>query len=365
MTRVRVQLPAAAEAHYDVVIGRGVLSTVREWTAEASRVVVVSDGVVEPLWRPRVEAVEALPDATPWIVIPSGESHKTLETTRDVWQAFEDHQLDRNSVVINFGGGVVGDLGGFAAACFLRGIDFIQVPTTLLAQVDASVGGKVGVDFRHGKNRIGAFAAPRGVIIDLETLTTLDRRNYRSGFAEVLKHGLIRDRDYFNSLDLAVTSDARIGGLESIVRRSVEIKSEVVSRDVRESGLRKILNFGHTAGHAIESIALAGPSPLLHGEAVAIGMVIASRLSHRVGLLSGNDCEAIECRIETLGLPTRIPASVDIDGVLKLIPSDKKSTGGSVGWTLLSAIGEAVFDQPVEWSLVEEAVRRVSEASHS
>lgn len=298
--------------------------------------------------------------------IKSGEAHKTLETCQFLWTQLLAHQADRNALVINLGGGVIGDMGGFVAATYKRGIDFVQVPTTLLSQVDASVGGKLGIDFQGVKNIIGVFKNPKAVIIDPIFLNSLPTRQVLNGFAEVIKHALIADPDYLNDLlqlplphpNSSETADIASIDWAAIIHRSVQIKKAVVEADPFEKGWRKILNFGHTIGHAIESYSLAHDTdPLLHGEAIAIGMVCELYLSVEKNNFSKKSLGQIESWIRHLYTPYTVPAS----SFKKLIPflqNDKKNEGKRLNFTLLEAVGQPLYDQVVEVEDVLEVVEK-------
>lgn len=278
------------------------------------------------------------------IVTKSGEKHKQLETCQAIWNQFLEYGADRHSLCINLGGGVIGDMGGFAASTFMRGMDFVQIPTTLLSQVDASVGGKLGVDYDNLKNLIGIIQNPGAVFMFTNFLKTLPYPQLLSGFAEVLKHGLIRDVEVFKRL-------TRIESLhaidwEDLIYESVLIKKAVTEEDPFEKGLRKILNFGHTLGHAIESFALTNETPLLHGEAVAIGMIMETHLSFQKGYLSKEDAELVKSKIITLfgHHPEVVPTP---DELISLMSKDKKNKGGIIKFSLLKTLGEGNFDQEV------------------
>jgi len=278
------------------------------------------------------------------IEIPQGETNKNLQTCLQVWNTLSEQGADRHSLLINLGGGVVTDLGGFVASTYQRGISFVNIPTSLLAMVDASVGGKTGVDLGALKNQIGVIENPELVLIDGSYLATLDARQRRSGFAEMLKHGLIRDRPYWDSLKTP-------GSLERAhdsIFKSVQLKNEVVMEDPKEGNLRKILNFGHTLGHAIESYFLesGGQEALLHGEAIAVGMVLEAFLSTVQSGLPMEDCEEIKKVI--LHVFPRVEISVgERDAILKLLRFDKKNTGGAIRFSLLEQIGKACYNQEV------------------
>jgi 3-dehydroquinate synthase len=274
------------------------------------------------------------------VVVAAGERSKTLATVRRVYNSLVELKMDRSGAIVALGGGVIGDLAGFAAATYMRGIDFHQVPTTLLAQVDASVGGKTGVDLPQGKNLIGAFHQPRAVVIDTSTLDTLPARELRSGLAEVVKHGIIYDQEFFRYLEaraadlLARHADA----LAEAIRRSVEIKRDVVQADERESALRAILNYGHTVGHAIE--VTAGYGKYRHGEAVAIGMVAEAVLAEREGYAKGPIAEPVAGALAKMRLPVEMDQSVPAEALIRAIELDKKARGGEIRLALPTRIGK-------------------------
>jgi 3-dehydroquinate synthase len=274
-------------------------------------------------------------------VLPDGERYKTLETAALVFDAFVDAKLNRDATVLALGGGVVGDIAGFAAACYQRGVGYVQLPTTLLAQVDSSVGGKTGVNHPGGKNLIGAFHQPLAVIADTDTLATLPDRELRAGLAEVIKYGCVWDRQLFDWLDLNI---AKLTGrdptaLAYAIERSCDIKANVVGRDERENNLRAILNFGHTFGHAIESA--TNYDTYLHGEAVGLGMLMATHLSHRLGWIDGAAEERIRDILARAGLPTD-PPRIGVTRAAELMQMDKKVLTGTVRLVLLEEIGRAV-----------------------
>ena len=276
--------------------------------------------------------------------IPSGEIHKTLRTCEKIWQVMTDYQFDRKALVINLGGGVIGDMGGFVAQTYKRGIDFVQVPTTLLSQVDASVGGKLGIDFGPFKNHIGLFAEPQGVYIYPGFLKTLSKRELLSGFAEVIKHHLIADRNGWHKL-IGIESIDSVN-FEEIIAHSVAIKSRIVEADPFEGGLRKALNFGHTVGHAVESYYLHTEEPFLHGEAIALGMIAEAWISHQRNLLSEKELEQIHSLIPRLYGKRKIPSD-KLESIASLALNDKKNTGKQIQCTLLDSIGEIAINQPI------------------
>jgi 3-dehydroquinate synthase len=273
------------------------------------------------------------------ILIPDGEEYKTLASVEDIYSGMLKARLDRKSVVVALGGGVIGDIAGFAASTYMRGIDFVQVPTTLLAQVDSSVGGKTGVNHPLGKNMIGSFWQPRLVWIDTDTLNTLPRREFLSGVAEVIKYGVIWDEEFFGFLEANAGKVLKHDreALEEIIRRSCEIKAEVVSKDERESGLRAILNYGHTIGHAIETA--TAYTRYLHGEAVAIGMCAEARLAQQVISLEEKQVERIKAAADLYGLPSSLPGDVSFDAILSSMQLDKKAVSGDLKFILPERIG--------------------------
>jgi 3-dehydroquinate synthase len=278
------------------------------------------------------------------IAVSSGEQAKQIETVQSIWKALHKNGCDRKSLLINLGGGAICDVGGFAASTFMRGIDFMNIPTTLLAQVDASMGGKTGIDFEGVKNLVGTFSRPIKTIIDVDLLKTLPAREFIAGFAEIIKHGLIADVEYFRMVTSKHPLQFTRSEMIKIIARSREIKSAIVTSDPKEKGARKLLNFGHTVGHAIESLSLDTERPLLHGEAVAIGMVAEAEISESVGYICSADVELIRRVIEHAGLPTSVRnfSTKDIERKMR---SDKKNEGGVINFTLLKKIGKAVINQ--------------------
>ncbi|AKD02136.1 3-dehydroquinate synthase [Pontibacter korlensis] len=288
------------------------------------------------------------------IQIQSGEERKTLQTCEYIWQRMTDLHLDRWSVLVNLGGGVIGDMGGFCAALFKRGLYFVQVPTTLLAQVDASVGGKTGIDFQGLKNHIGVYQEPQAVFINPDFLKTLPQREVKSGYAEIVKHWFISDADAF--------MEQRHIGLftedwEGLIRHSVGIKSRVVEADPLEGGLRKILNFGHTVGHAVETYLLDKPErALLHGEAVAVGMLCEAWISKKHELLSEEELSRIETFLVSVYEKVSL-SEQDIQSIAQFALQDKKNTRSTINCTLLERIGKAVYDQPITVQEIVESLR--------
>ncbi|MFD2518694.1 3-dehydroquinate synthase [Salinimicrobium flavum] len=289
------------------------------------------------------------------VEMDAGEENKNLETCMGIWRVLTELGADRKSLLINLGGGVVTDLGGFVAATFRRGISCIHFPTTLLAMVDAAVGGKNGVNLDNLKNQVGVISPPEMVVADTSFLQTLPAAEMRSGLAEMLKHGLISDIKYWKKL--VNLKDLDLSQLDELILESIEIKQGIVKQDPREEGLRKSLNFGHTLGHAIESLFMEKPSEkLLHGEAVAIGMVLAAYLSHRLEDLSKESMEEIRERILSLYGQVDIPAE-DQEKIIDLLKFDKKNEGGKINFVLLRKIGDPVIDRQVPNDLLYDAFR--------
>ncbi|MFC2125479.1 3-dehydroquinate synthase [Bacteroidota bacterium] len=275
----------------------------------------------------------------------SGEENKTLDSCRDIWSQLTEASFDRKALVINLGGGVIGDMGGFCAAAYKRGISFINIPTTLLAMVDASIGGKLGIDFEHYKNHIGFFKEPDEIFVYAAFLETLDPRELKSGFAEVIKHSLIADADYWPNI---VNYDFDDQDWERHIRHSIEVKEAVVKSDPTEKGYRKILNFGHTIGHAIESYFLDMPGKkLLHGEAIAIGMICESNLSVKLTGLTEYDNKKIKDYILKVYGKTDI-TDKDVEAIVSLCQQDKKNEKGKIRFSLLESLGKATYDIDVK-----------------
>ncbi|GAB6068452.1 3-dehydroquinate synthase [Methylothermus subterraneus] len=342
-----------AERSYPIYIGAGLLARPELFNRHLAgqQVLVVTNTVVGPWYLEKVmDAIEAPSKAE--LVLPDGESYKTLATVERIFDRLLEKRFSRNATLVALGGGVIGDLVGFAAACYQRGIAFIQVPTTLLAQVDSSVGGKTGVNHPLGKNMIGAFYQPRCVIADTQALDTLPDRELRAGLAEVIKYGLIADAAFFAWLEenMAKLLNRDAQALAYAIERSCRIKAEVVGADERESGLRAILNFGHTFGHAIE--AATGYGRYLHGEAVAIGMCLAAELSRRLGLIGLAQVERIVALIERAGLPI-LPPALDSEQWLAWMAVDKKNLDGKLRLILLETLGRAALPQPVPGEILK------------
>jgi len=340
--------------HSSVVIGSEALPALAEWLARpaVSQVFVLVDANTARQCLPLLQ--KYLPATYQLIEISAGEEYKTLASCDAVWNQLTELRADRHAVLVNLGGGVVTDLGGFAAALYKRGIRFVQVPTTLLAQVDASVGGKTGVDFQGYKNQLGVFQAPAAVFIEPQFLQTLDPRQLKSGYAEVLKHWLIADAEAFGQ-------HRRLGWLTDdwtpIIHESVALKERIVTQDPLENGPRKLLNFGHTVGHALESYLLLQPGrEALHGEAVAAGLVCESWLSVQRDLLSPEELDKIETFVFSV-FDKLAFVGLETEAIAEFALQDKKNAGTTINCTLLNGIGSGVYDQPVTLAEIAESLR--------
>lgn len=322
----------------------------------SSIVVVADDGAQSAV--SRILAALSLPESRA-LLLPGGERMKDTAGLEALWRFFVEQKLDRRSLVVTAGGGALSDLAGFAAATYMRGIPFLHVPTTLLAQVDASIGGKTGINFMGVKNLLGSIMQPVGIVVDVDTLATLPAREVRSGFAEILKHGLIADAAYFDRVSSRDCSEWSADELVEIIFRSCEIKKAVVEADETEQGLRKTLNFGHSIGHAAESYALDHGVSLTHGEAVAIGMVGESFVSWKSGLISEQCFLRARDGIARAGLPVSLPAAMPPAALRALMARDKKNVGSEVRLALLEAVGRSVFDRTVGEPLLTAALELI------
>ena len=352
MKRIRLALKSKTDRSYDALVGRGILDGLHseiKRLGSFSSFGLVTDEVVRPLVaEPLQNQLRSNSIDTTLIALPAGESAKTMETVLDLCQQLLAQGFDRRSLLLAVGGGVVGDITGFAAAIYMRGISYIQVPTTLLAQVDSSLGGKTGVDLPSGKNLLGAFHQPRLVLSDIDVLTSLSFEARRDGFAEIVKAALIEDPELFSILEKEGADLLDTGNqlLETVIAKACEVKCRVVYRDEHESGLRRILNFGHTLGHALEAAANYNIS---HGQAVAIGMGLAIRLSQQWAGLSEDSADRALDLIQKLGFPSDIPKNIDPETLLVPLEKDKKIQAGICHFVLLAEIGRAVIHPiPVE-----------------
>ena len=350
---------ALGERSYDILIRDGLIGRLPELLRPlklGGRCAIITDTTVAPLFAAATRDALA---ATDWSVsvhtVPAGERSKSLAVAGKLYEELAGARLNRRSFVLALGGGVVGDLAGFIAATYLRGVDFVQVPTTLLAMVDSSVGGKVAIDLPQGKNLVGAFYQPRIVVADTATLASLPEREFRAGVAEVVKYGVIYDAALFAGLEreLPALMAKDAGVLSRVIARCCEIKADVVSKDERESGLREILNFGHTIGHGIEAVTEYGR--YLHGEALAIGMVAAARLSQKHGGLAETDADRIETLLRRAGFDLQ-PPDVPFVQLLSAMRSDKKARDGGLRFVLARRMGGVFASDAVSESDIKEVL---------
>ena len=357
MKKVTVKL---AERSYDILINTNMLDNIGELISGlefGKKGIVVTDNIVAPLYSHKV--IDGLKKAgfdVNLISIQSGEKHKSLETIRSIYSEMLKYQLDRKSFLISLGGGVIGDLAGFAAATYMRGIPYIQIPTTLLAQVDSSIGGKTGVNLPEGKNLIGAFYQPKAVFIDIDVLKSLPEREIKAGFVEIVKHGIIKDKKFFKFLEqnypeiFSMQKDVT----EKAIARSCEIKASVVEKDEKEeTGLRAILNFGHTIGHCLES--LSSYEKYRHGEAISIGIACAAEVSVKLGHTEKTDAKRITTFLERCGLPVSFD-DVAPNDILSVIYRDKKVIDRKMRFVLIKGIGNVFVADDVEINIIKEVL---------
>jgi 3-dehydroquinate synthase len=356
---MRVPLGAAS---YDIVLGGGLLQRLPQLLTQycpAPYYAIITDSTVGPLYAAPVAVELAKRTRVTVATFPSGEPNKT----RNTWSEVTDHllaaKLGRDGAVVAIGGGVVGDVAGFVAATYLRGIPYVQAPTTLLAMIDSSIGGKTGVDTPAGKNLVGAFHQPRAVIADIATLSTLPPQHRFAAMAEAIKHGAVADRAYFARLgELApAIAGSELGALQEVAERSIAIKATIVAEDEREHGRRAALNFGHTIGHALEA---ATGYDQLHGEAVSCGMALEARLGHSLGITPRETVDAIIETLSSYHLPVSLPANTDVARMLAAMRHDKKARGSSVRFALVGTLG-TVHREGAEWTVAvsQQVVRNV------
>lgn len=362
--RVKVALPEGNSRGYEVLVGAGLFSSIASILSRfcpAHRYAVVTDHRVAELYAVRLSRMlHGAGYRTDVFAFTSGEEQKTRETWALVSDAMLEAGCGRDTALLAFGGGVPGDLGGFVAATYMRGLPFVQVPTSLLAMIDASVGGKTGVDTPAGKNLVGAFHQPHCVVIDPELLQTLPEAHLRAGLAEAVKHGAIADAEYLQWID--ESAESLLAGdpqaLARLIVRSVEIKAEIVARDEKESGPRKLLNFGHTIAHAVEAVS---GYAMLHGEAVAVGMVEEARIGERSGVTVTGTAARLRKLLTRLGLPTSLPIGYGADEVVGWTRTDKKARNGRVEYALIQDIGTPLMGKEGRWghAVADETVAEV------
>jgi len=355
MRKARVRL---GKNSYNILIGSGLLAQTGQLLKEtgfSDKLVVITDPTVNRLHGSALK--QSLTDAgfkVTILEVPEGEEHKSLETAGRLYHELTAIYAERMTPILALGGGVIGDLTGFVAATYMRGVPLVQLPTTLLAQVDSSIGGKVAVDHGNLKNKIGAFYQPRLAISDTATLKTLTHKEISDGLAEAIKHGVIRDKEYFDYIETNLDEIKALGdrALERIVFGSARIKAAVVAEDELDFGLRNILNFGHTVGHAIESVS---DFRMDHGQAVAVGMLAAARISNRLGIFDSSELIRIEEIIKKAGLPTEIPV-LDTERIIQSMEHDKKIVQGKIKFILPRSIGEVFVTDDVNLSLVRQVL---------
>jgi 3-dehydroquinate synthase len=364
ISTISVELPAQS---YDIALAPAGLAQLGAWMQPlqlGKKVLLVSNPMIFRRYgQQAIASLSAAGFEVADCLLPAGERYKTLASVQRIYDAALAHRLERSSTIVALGGGVVGDMAGFAAATWLRGIAFVQVPTSLLAMVDAAIGGKTGVNHPQGKNLIGAFHQPRLVCIDPQILNTLPPREFRAGMAEVIKYGVIWDADLFAQLEAAQRLDQQryipAALLQEILTRSCQAKAHVVSKDEKEAGLRAILNYGHTIGHAVES--LTGYRLVNHGEAVAIGMVAAGEIAVRLGLWDAASAERQRRLIQKARLPTQLP-EIDIDQIVAALHIDKKVLSGKVRFVLPTQIGHVILSDQADADLIRQVLSSMVES---
>ena len=338
-----------------ICIGKDVFDKIKSIAPlnKYSSVLTIVDENVSRHWSDRLHKI--IGKGASSYTIPSGEKNKSLATVEKIWAILSKKGFDRNSLIINIGGGMVCDIGAFAASTYMRGIDYIQVPTTLLAQADAAIGGKTGFNFNGLKNTIGTFSSPIAIISDTSFLSTLPKRDLNSGFAEIIKHALIADKDLFNFLLKKNFASLNGKQLDKTLLLSTHIKCEIAGKDPYEKKERKKLNFGHTVGHAVEMACQDSPTPLLHGEAVAIGMIAEARMSFLLGNLSEKKFKDIENLINKAGQPNKVSATYK-NAILKKMLADKKNVSKQIRWVFLKDIGKVKVDVTLSDKIVNEGL---------
>ncbi|MDJ0620539.1 MAG: 3-dehydroquinate synthase [Calothrix sp. MO_192.B10] len=360
---ITVNLP---QQSYEITIAPGSLNRLGEYMGDLKlghKVLLVSNPTIFQHYGQRaIASLQAAGFEVAHHIIPPGEQYKTLSSIQKIYDAALANRLERSSTMLALGGGVIGDMTGFASATWLRGINFVQVPTSLLAMVDAAIGGKTGVNHPQGKNLIGAFHQPSLVLIDPDVLQTLPVRELRGGMAEVIKYGVIWDAELFvqmeKSKNLSQVRYIKAELMDFILTCSCQAKADVVSKDEKEAGLRAILNYGHTIGHAVES--LTGYTQLIHGEAVAIGMVAAGQIAVQLGMWQLEDAQRQDALIQKAGLPTKLPADLDIDAIVNALQTDKKVKDGKVRFILPTQIGAVEITDKVPANTIRQVLAAMS-----
>ncbi len=354
------------ERGYDIVIGQNLINEAGEYIKKIARggyvYVVTDENVATAHLKSFKNSLKKAEIKTFDVILKPGEKTKSFKVFEKLLDSlFELKTPERKSVIVAFGGGVIGDLTGFAASVLMRGVDFIQIPTTLLSQVDSSVGGKTGINNKFGKNLIGAFYQPRLVLADIYALNTLPKREFLAGYAEVVKYGLLGDKEFFNWLEnnLKKVLAKDVEALKYIIHKSCEAKADIVARDEKESDVRALLNLGHTFGHALEQ-QMGYSGKLLHGEAVAIGMVFAFFLSEKLGYCSKSDVEKVTSHLKKAGLPvhpSQIKKKWDVKEIMEIISHDKKVVDGKVVFILVKGIGDAFIEKSIDRKFVSDTIK--------
>jgi 3-dehydroquinate synthase len=355
MKRVKVEMGSRS---YEILISSGLLgqaADILKKISSSKRLVIITNPTVEKLYGNSLKgSLSASGFDTALLTVPDGEAYKSLDIAGRLYTELTECFAERSTPILALGGGVIGDLAGFVASTYMRGVPFIQIPTTLLAQVDSSIGGKVAVDHGKLKNKIGTFYQPRIVISDTATLKTLPQKEFANGMAEVIKSAVIRDNAFFTfikqNLHKIINQDNNV--MEEVVSRSANIKASIVAQDETDAGLRNILNFGHTIGHAIEVVSNL---EIAHGQAVAIGMIIEAKIALKMGIFKDDELTAMENLVGDVGLPTQMPA-IDRDLILQVIKHDKKILNGKIRFALPHSIGDIYITDEVEMSIVKEVI---------
>jgi len=354
---MNIEVKTKNNKNYKIFISNNIIDKIQDFVdvnKYSSIAILTDENLVKNGWLEKLQ--KSLSKEVFVIQIQSGEGNKNIKTVLNIWEQMQKAELDRKSLLINLGGGVVCDLGGFCASTYMRGIDFLQIPTTLLSQVDASVGGKTGFNLNGVKNCVGAFVHPISVIIDTDTLETLPKREYISGFSEVLKYGFIYDKnfhDYLKGLNVKELSNEE---LCKIIKISCEIKAKVVAEDFKEKGVRAILNYGHTLGHSIESLSHKMDIPLTHGEAVAIGMVGEAYIAKKLRRITNDELLELENLIAKYGLPIKYSVQNNNDEIYSMLFKDKKTVNKKINWVLMNKIGGVDFNIEVEENIIKKAI---------
>lgn len=362
MRSVKVNLDKKSLSSYEIRVGKDILDRIMLLIAKnhkAARYVVITDNIVGGLYgRKFLSGLKEIGLNVSLIEFPAGEASKNINTVISIAEKLMESGADRETCLIALGGGVVGDIVGFVASIFMRSVPYIQIPTTLVAQVDSSIGGKTGVDLPHGKNLVGTFYQPRAVFANLSFLETLPEKEFNNGLAEIIKYGIIDDEKMFRTLETGMeaikSKDPKL--LPGLVENCCQIKKSIVEIDEKEQGLRRILNFGHTLGHALEAVS---EYAITHGEGVALGMIAAARISEKLKYLDAGETKRIEALIREAGLPVKIPESLDSDKIIARLKMDKKKKGDIVHFVLLKKIGMPFIDGDIDPKIIAAVIEEM------